>query len=355
MFGGNVAEVSARSFGTASSAAVRPSRASANSNIALVKYWGKRHDAPAHLNLPAVGSLSVTLDGLSTTTEVHPADADAFLLNGAAVDAKHSSAVKVFRHLDLIWRTAHQSQQRPPCRVESTNHFPTAAGLASSASGFAALTVAAASAFGADASTDRLSRIAREGSGSAMRSLWGGFVRLHKGTATDGSDCRAEQIFPASHWDIRVIVVHCAVGSKTVGSREGMERSRITSPYFAQWVDTSEADLSGAAEAIAERNIDKLGEIVEHSSCKMHACMLASRPPLLYWNDTTVRVMHELWRLRREANLRGFATSDAGPHVKVVCEASSADALAEALRKVPGVHGTQILSIGPDPTCALLS
>ncbi len=271
---------------------LRTASATAHSNIALVKYWGKRPEpeqADPDLNLPAVGSLSMTLADLRTETTVGPASQDRFELDGTQVEG--APANKVFRHLDRLWAVSGHASARPPASVRSTNHLPTAAGLASSASGFAALTLSGAAALGLEASPRVLSALARRGSGSAARSLWGGFVRLHRGEARDGSDCFAEPLFPADHWGVRLLVVHTARGAKAVGSTGGMERSRQTSPYYQPWVDTSEADLRAAEEALRARDLEVLGEVMEHSCFKMHACMMATRPPLLYWNGATIDVM----------------------------------------------------------------
>jgi hypothetical protein len=210
---------------------VRAARAVAHTNIALIKYWGKRPGEPDQ-NLPAVGSLSLTLERLRSDTTVRAAEQDSFVLDDAA---DPGAATKVFRHLDRVWRSTHTGA-RPPCAVTSTNHLPTAAGLASSASGFAALTLAAAGAFGLDLE-DRgaLSALARRGSGSAARSLWGGFVRQLRGALADGSTARARPLFGAGHWDLRLLIVHTARGKKPVGSTDGMRRSADTSPYYPAW------------------------------------------------------------------------------------------------------------------------
>lgn len=326
-----------------------PVRATACSNIALVKYWGKRTGVPTELNLPAVGSLSMTLDALRTETELRPADADAFELDGRAVQG--DEARKVLRHLDRVWAAAGRPGPRPPAHVRSWNRFPTAAGLASSASGFAALTVAAAAAFEAALPPAVLSSLARQGSGSAARSIFGGFVRLDRGHAPDGSDCRARPIAAAGHWPLTLLVVQTTAGRKPIGSTDGMERCRQTSPYYEAWVDTSEADLDAAEAGLAARDLPALGRVIEHSCFKMHACMMATDPALLYWNPTTVAAVQEVWRAR-EDGLPGYVTIDAGPHVKVLCEPSVAPALGERLRAVPGVLSVLAASPGPDAAAA---
>jgi diphosphomevalonate decarboxylase len=328
-----------------------PVRATACSNIALVKYWGKRTGVPAALNLPAVGSLSMTLDALRTETELEPSpdpkQADGFELDDRVVAG--DEARKVFRHLDRVWSAAGRTDPRPAALVRSWNRFPTAAGLASSASGFAALTVAAARAFEAELPADVLSSLARQGSGSAARSIFGGFVRLDAGSAPDGSDCRARPIAGSEHWPLTLLVVQTTAGRKPIGSTDGMERCRQTSPYYAAWVETSKADLDAAEAALLRRDLPALGRVVEHSCFKMHACMMATDPALLYWNPTTVAVVQEVWRAR-EGGQPGFVTIDAGPHVKVLCEPTVAPALAGRLRAVPGVLGVLVASPGPDAT-----
>ncbi len=338
---------------------IRSARATAHSNIALVKYWGKRDGADPALNLPAVGSLSMTLDELRSVTELHADTADRFVLDDVMLTGK--PATKVFAHLDLMWRRSGWPSARPPCRVVSTNHLPTAAGLASSASGFAALTVAAAGAFGLattlgdanDPVRGVLSALARQGSGSAARSLWGGFVRLDAGSDDQGRDCIARPIQPRDHWPLKLLVVHTARGAKAIASTGGMESSRLTSPYYPAWVETSPADLDAAEQALAQRQLALLGEVMEHSCFKMHACMLATRPPLVYWNGTSLEVIRAVW-LARERGLAGWVTSDAGPHVKVLCDAGQATELARVLAAVPGVHEVQAVAPGPDASLELL-
>ena len=329
---------------------MRAARAVAHTNIALIKYWGKRPGEPDQ-NLPAVGSLSLTLERLRSDTTVRAAEADSFMLDGAA---DPGAAAKVFRHLDRVWR-ANNSGARPTCAVTSTNHLPTAAGLASSASGFAALTLAAAGAFGLDLDDRRaLSALARRGSGSAARSLWGGFVRQLRGEMLDGSDCRARPLFGPDHWDLRLLIVHTAKGKKPVGSTDGMQRSADTSPYYPAWVAASEADLARGEQALGARDLEALGAVMEHSCFKMHACMLATIPPLMYWNGTTLAAIQEVWAARR-AGLEGYVTSDAGPHVKVLCRPEVADTLAARLAAVPGVHTVDTLGPGPDAAVELLA
>jgi diphosphomevalonate decarboxylase len=330
---------------------MKTARAVASSNIALCKYWGKRPDAAPGLNLPATGSLSLTLDALWTETTIEPSGADRFELDGHADDGEPGR--KVFRHLDRLWAIDGRTAARPRVAVRSTNHLPTAAGLASSASGFAALTLAGLAAFEQDLDRGRAAAWARIGSGSAARSIWGGFVRLDRGRRPDGSDCVARPLFAADHWDVRLVVVQTTAGRKPIGSTEGMERSRLTSPFYPAWVESSEADLDRAEKALGERDLATLGAVVEHSCFKMHACMLASDPPFSYWTGTTMEAVREVWRARAEG-LAGFATIDAGPHVKIFCDAAAAPTWAERMAKVAGVVAVQTCAPGPDATVEVI-
>ena len=322
---------------------MKSATATAHTNIALVKYWGKRADAAPELNLPAVGSLSMTVDGLRTVTRITPGEEDLFALDGVPSDG--GPAQRVFRHLDLVWRQ--RGGPRPRCQVVSTNYVPTAAGLASSASGFAALTVAAAAAFELDLDPTTLSSLSRMGSGSAARSIWGGFVRLDRGERADGADCLARPIARAEDWPLALVVVQVGRGAKPVGSTEGMERSRITSPYYPAWVDTSPADLDAAEAALRARDLPALGAVVEGSCFKMHACMMASVPPIVYWQPTTLAAIHAVWKARAEG-VPGYVTMDAGPHVKVLTTLEHAEAMEERCREVPGVEAVMVCRPGPD-------
>jgi diphosphomevalonate decarboxylase len=312
-------------------------RAFAHTNIALVKYWGKRDDAPAALNLPATGSLSLTLDrfGTETAVELHDAAADALVLDGAVADA-----AKVSRFLDVVRARAGRTER---ARVTSTNHVPTAAGLASSASAFAALAKAATAAYGLVVDDRALSQLARMGSGSAARSVFGGFVVLHRGARDDGADCFAEPL--ASPIDARLVVVRCGAGAKSVSSTDGMGRTQRTSPYYAAWLATHAQDLDDARAALARGDLDALGEAMEHSTLKMHATTFAARPGFWYAAPTTFAVLDEVRRLRA-AGTRAYFTMDAGPHVKVLCAPGDADAIARALGAVPGTHGVDVAGPG---------
>jgi diphosphomevalonate decarboxylase len=316
-------------------------QAYAHTNIALVKYWGKRD---GKLNLPAVGSLSLTLDAFGTETAVTLDAAlhdDTLELNGAPLTGDPLN--KVTRFLDLVRDLA---GTRTRARVVSRNDVPTAAGLASSASAFAALALAGTHAFGVKLETRALSALARRGSGSAARSVLGGFVLLHRGERADGSDCVAEHLPAGDSWDVRLVVASCAAGAKDVSSTDGMNLTQTTSPYFSAWVATHEADLKDAHEAIRMRDISRLGEVMEFSTLKMHASGMAARPGVLYWRGVTLEAAHAVRQLRASGTGAWF-TMDAGPHVKVLTLARDAARVENTLRDVPGVLKVQTTAPGP--------
>lgn len=294
--------------------------ATAHPNIALVKYWGKRDTA---LNLPAVPSLSLTLDGFRTTTTVTwDAPRDEVVFNGAVADAETTR--KVLAVLDLI------DPGRPPASVVSDNDFPSAAGLASSSSGFAALVVAAAAAAERSLTLEHLSVLARRGSGSACRSLWGGFVEWTLGERADGTDSHGVPVAPVDHWDVVMVVAIVSGKKKAVGSTSGMEASRATSPYYDAWVRTAPSRVDTGRAAVRARDLRALGEVMESSTFEMHAVMHTTRPAILYWQPATVACLHAVRRLREEG-IAAYATMDAGPNVKVLCARADAEAVAKVL------------------------
>ncbi|MBM4395058.1 MAG: diphosphomevalonate decarboxylase [Deltaproteobacteria bacterium] len=320
--------------------------ARARANIALVKYWGKRDVAN---NLPATGSLSMTLSSLATETRVTfdaALQADEVVLNGTP--APETVRLRTSRFLDRVRSLAGVAgdARTARARVETANSFPTASGLASSASGFAALALAATRAAGLDLPLASLATLARAGSGSAPRSLIGGFVELPAGSAPTGSDCVPVQVAPPDHWDLGLVVAVNGRARKDVGSTEGMERTRATSPFYPAWLARNAPHLAEARSAILARDLAALGRVVEASCFSMHAVALSAAPPILYWNGVTVDAVHRVWALRA-AGLQGYVTIDAGPHVKVLCRAADAGAFACELRQVPGVVEVRVERPGP--------
>lgn len=311
----------------------------AHPNIALVKYWGKRAGAG---NLPAAGSLSITLDTLYTRTRVRfarPLREDTLSMGKGPITGKELQRLSAFldlvrRRVDCQWRA----------EVHSENNFPTGAGLASSASGFAALALAATSALGITLSPRELSVLARQGSGSAARSLFGGFVLMH---ASDASDqAYAEPLLDPAGWPLSVVVAITSTAKKSIGSTEGMERTRSTAPYYDAWVKSVDTDLVNAQRAMAARDFTRLAEVAEHSCLKMHAVGMAAQPPLLYWNPSTLAGMQLLQKLRVEQGVPVFFTVDAGPQIKAVCLPEAVLQVQAALREVPGVQQVSVAGLG---------
>ena len=311
----------------------------AHPNIALVKYWGKRE---AGVNVPATGSLSITLKELSTRTRIEFDDAlecDELLLDGKPDPA---ALTRVSACLDTLRAMARDDRR---ARVDTRNEFPTAAGLASSASGFAALVLAASAALDLQLDRPMLSKIARRASGSAARSLYGGFVVLHAGR--DGDDDPAAQVLlDANQWPLSVVIAVTASAPKETASRAGMESSRVTSPFYQAWLDGADHDLAIAQAAVLARDFAQLAEISEHNCLKMHAVMHSSRPPLIYWNGATVECMRRVRDLREREGVQVFFTVDAGPQVKAVCVPQDATRVAAALRDVNGVESVLTSGIG---------
>src|SRR5438094_4088841 len=313
------------------------STARANVNVALVKYWGKRDPA---LNLPATGSISLTLDGLGVEAAVDfgAGESDRVVID--VVGAAGEEAKRVVRFLDLV-RAAARRRERAKVVMRST--VPRGIGLASSAAAFAALALAASRAAGLTLDPSALSALARRGSGSAARSIFGGFVEWHRGERADGVDSFAEPLAPIDHWDLRTVVAVTSTAPKAVSSRDGMLRT-AASPFYPAWVAGAEADLAEGRAAIRARDLEAVGLVAEHSALKMHAVGMAARPPLLYWRGATVDCLDRVWKLRAEGT-PAFVTIDAGPQVKVLCTPDDASRVAEALRAVPGVE--RVLTCAP--------
>lgn len=306
--------------------------ATANANVALAKYWGKRDHA---LNLAYTGSLSVTLAGLTTRAHVSflgKRSEDRILLSGREAPGVEAQRFRGF--LDLIRQTAGIEAR---AEVTIASNFPVAAGLASSASTFAALAVAATHAAGLSLSSRELSVLARRGSGSAARSIHGGYVEWLAGEASDGSDSFAIQVAPPDDWPLGVVIAVTDEGRKRVGSREGMAHVVKHSPFFPLWLESHDADLEVIRRGIKERDLQRVGETAEHNCLKMHAVSMAARPSILYWTPATVAVIHRVVELRQEG-LDAYFTIDAGPQVKVLCRPQQRAAVADAIGRVPGVQ-----------------
>ncbi|MEY4583035.1 MAG: hypothetical protein RL701_7738 [Pseudomonadota bacterium] len=314
--------------------------ARARANIALAKYWGK---LDANLNLPAVPSISITLDPLVTETRVEflaDLQHDEFLLNG-----EPSLSVELGRTTQLLDRVRAESGLTHKARVSSKNHFPTASGLASSASGFAALAAAARAAAGLPYDAAKVSALARRSSASAARSVFGGFVELPAGKVGDDA-LAAHVIHEPSYMPVSIVVAVTAEGRKAVGSTDGMTHTRLTSPYYEAWVEAAPKLADEVRAGFVARDLGRIGRAMEQSTLAMHACGLAAGPGLAYWQPATLAAFLRVRELR-DSGLEVYATMDAGPHVKALCRASDALAVSKALSEVPGVLRTLLASPGP--------
>lgn len=295
-------------------------RVRAHTNIALIKYWGKQNE---EYILPTTSSLSLTLDAFYTETSVtfdEQLEKDVFYLNGVLQEG--SSLEKVMPILSAVRKRANINSF---ARIDSTNHVPTAAGLASSASGMAALAGAASLAAGLRLSPTDLSRIARRGSGSATRSIYGGFVEWQKGNSDRTSF--AMQIRDAD-FDIGMVFLLLNQKQKDVSSRDGMKMTVETSPFYPAWVESSERDLIDMKQALYEENFDRIGELTERSAMKMHATTMGATPPFTYLEPATLDAMEFVRQLRKDG-IPCYFTMDAGPNVKILCKYSDAEMIRE--------------------------
>jgi len=289
----------------------------ANANIALVKYWGKRNK---ELMLPNNGSISMTTEGLCAHTTVEFDEKytqDQLVLNGNEIKpgtedyddyvGKFLSVVRQISGTDL------------KVKIVSNNNFPTAAGLASSAAGFAALAAAVSKALNLPMDAKNLSMLARRGSGSATRSVLGGFVEWKRGEKEDGSDSYAEQIVDENFWpEFRMIICVTSKKEKKVKSRAGMAQTVKTSPMYKAWLETVDNDLETVRKAILEKDFTTVGKTAEENCLKMHATMITTKPPIIYWNAGTMEIIHAVMDWRDEG-LESYFTIDAGPQVKIMC------------------------------------
>ncbi len=307
-----------------SGASLRQATARAYANIALCKYWGKRGQD----NGPATPSISLALEQLATTTSVTRSTraADQVLLNGQAVGS--ADRARLVSYLNR-WRQAGLLQGK--VRVETANQFPTASGLASSASGFAALATALNALAETPLGPADLSRWARRGSGSAARSIPGGLARLDA-----GANPAAELIAPAEDVPWGMVLVLVDAPPKDVSSRRGMELSRATSPYYRAWLQAAAYHYRALFPALCAWDLATAGPLIEANALAMHACMLATVPPLVYWAPATIAVLQALprWRARGQ---QVFATIDAGPHLGLIAPREDLNRLAGQARRISGV------------------
>ncbi|MDA1330109.1 MAG: diphosphomevalonate decarboxylase [Chloroflexi bacterium] len=311
--------------------------AMAHPNIAFIKYWGNRD---RELRIPANSSLSMNLEGLETKTLVRfdsELAQDEFILNEEP--ASHEAAGRVTAFLDVVRGMANLPER---ASVASKNNFPSGAGVASSASAFAALALAASRAAGLVLDTNALSRLARRGSGSASRSVPDGFVEWHAGE--NDADSYAESVAPADHWALRDCIVVVSEAHKAIGSSEGHDLAD-SSPFQEARIAGAQERLENCRRAIVERDFATLADVVELDSLMMHSVMMSSMPALFYWEPATLGVLKAV-RAWRADGLEACATVDAGPNVHVICPEAQASEIVEQLTRLPGVLRVLESSVG---------
>ncbi|NCC53593.1 MAG: diphosphomevalonate decarboxylase [Spartobacteria bacterium] len=301
----------------------------APANIALCKYWGKRND---ELNLPVTSSLSVSLNQLGATTTVRAGgDKDQLVLNGCPLASSDPAAKRLFAFLELF-------RPIPDCHfaVESESTIPVAAGLASSASGFAALVMALDDLFQWRLSPRELSILARMGSGSAARSVASGFVEWQAGSRDDGMDSHAVPL--PEHWEEFCLgILMISEKQKPESSRAAMKRTCETSLLYRMWPERVAHDMARLRAAIAGRDFEQLGQAAESNALAMHATMLDTWPPVLYWLPESVQAMQRVWALRKDGHAVYF-TMDAGPNIKLLYLARNEPAIQAAFPELVPVR-----------------
>jgi len=314
--------------------------AQAPANIAFIKYWGNKNSA---LRVPYHNSISMNISSALTTTTVEFSEQftqDEVLLSKTALSG--SKKERVIKVLDSI-RTEAKKQKLPAAayfaRIETENSFPTAAGMASSASGFAALALAASTAIGLKLSLKKLSTFARLGSGSATRSIPDGFVEWIAGDSHETS--YAKSLYAPNYWNLVDVIAVVDATEKKVSSTLGHSLAQ-TSPLFNGRLQTMPKKIKRIKQAFKEKDFSTFGTIVEEESFNLHAVMMTSEPSVLYWTPTTVRVLQQL-RVWREQGLEAYATMDAGPNVHIICEEKS---LLDIQKKVKQIQGVQDIIVG---------
>ncbi len=313
------------------------------SNIAFIKYWGV---ADASINIPLNNSISMTLAEAHTTTTVTWDAAGALAQDQITLDGRQPDAASVRRIVDHLDRLRALAGVDYHATVVSENNFPMASGIASSASGFAALTVAGCRALGLDLGNTRMSAIARRGSGSASRSLFGGFVEWEQGH--DDATSIARQLYPSSHWSLYDIVAVVSSAAKHVSSANGHGLA-ATSPLNPGRIASLDATLHEVRQAITNRDIAQLGPVIEEDALAMHGVMMTSNPSLFYWQPGTVEVMRAVRVWREHDQLAAYFTIDAGPNVHVICEAADVDAVTARLNALDTVQRVIVSGPGEGP------
>ena len=307
-------------------------KAIAHPNFALIKYWGK---ADVSNNLPDMSSISITIDTLFSTTKVSFDSSlknDLWILNN--IEQESLGQIKPTINYLKSFKSVEDF-----CVIESTNNFPTAAGLASSASGVASIVIAINKLFNLNLSEKELINAAILGSGSAPRSLYPGFVYLNKNNYSCGT------ILDENEWPLKIIICQTSSDRKLVSSRDGMRISKSTSSCYKAWVNGQENDIKKALKAIKNKDFELLGEVSEDSCKKMHKVMETSTPKLIYRSATSHLCIQKI----KELKVRGisiFYTIDAGPQVKIICKAKHVDQVIDEMKSIPNIQDIIEVNLG---------
>lgn len=309
--------------------------ATAPSNIAFIKYWGRKDEK---LRLPENASISMNLSNLSTITTVEfnkNFKKDSIEINGLKGE---NEGGRIIKHLDRIRKIGQNPSASLRARVVTENNFPTGTGLSSSASGFAALTVAASVAAGLKLSEKELSILARQGSGSACRSIPDGFVEWLDGNTNETS--YGVSLYPHNYWDIVDVVGVVSKNKKEVSTAEG-HRLAVSSPFFPIRLERINEKIKLIKKYMEEKNFRLFGELLEQEALELHAIMLTSSPSLIYWLPGTLRVMHAVKRWRQEG-LQVYFTVNTGQDIHLICQKKDVDRVVEKTKEVPDVQKTII-------------
>ena len=304
-------------------------------NIALIKYWGKRNTIK---NLPAVDSISITLDNLWTEMNVifsSDLSNDELFIN----EKKQNNISRVKNCIDSIC-----GEQRDYASIMSRCNFPISAGLASSSSSFSALVVAINSLMKKKWNTQLLANQAGSVSSSAARSIVGGLVQLNN----EPEKIRITQLLSPNDWPLRVVIAITDKKEKAISSSKAMKLSADTSPFYSSWVEDQNDDIKEANSFISKKDFEGLASISEHNCMKMHSIMWTTRPSIVYWNSTTIDCMHAIRDLQRNGE-SVFFTIDAGPQIKAICLPENEEKIAKKLNEIKGVQSIMTSGLGSGP------
>ena len=311
-----------------------PVKISAAANVALIKYWGK---TDLEKNIPAVASLSIGIEDLRTETIISESKDKIDTLVGRF--EKHEKK-RILNYVSMAKKLLGVSGG---LKIETANNFPSSSGLASSASGFAAIALGINEFFALDLPRKDISRLARLGSGSAARSIYGGFVQMDTGADPFAAPLKLED-----PWVLDVLVLVTEEQPKKLSSTDSMNLTKGTSPFYSAWLDTQENDFLRAKDAIIERDFWKLARISEHNCLKMHSTIMTAKPPHIYWNPSTVRILHQVQKIQ-EKGLQVFFTIDAGPQVKLICDPSDTQLILEQFESMHDIAKKIVTKVGGEP------